>query len=269
MFRRVLRLYLTEMAKTWRTKFPWLGLAASALMALVARQSVMEGGAPGQMTAAVYFTTSMNVAATVIVPVFSVIFGAMLVAGESTRGTVRTLLVRPITRWDFLTSKLLMGATYTVLLLAVNALAALPIAWGYPLKTAFDESVQIPGAMEQVRLFLSAMSLSLLPQLATMCFGFCISVLSANVATSVGVAAGMWLTLQPVKEFIRFGRFELADWLFLNYYDAAMKVANDKAGGMYEMFNQHSIHMLAGTSIVAIVTFIALSYFVFIRRDLN
>ena len=269
MLARILRLYSAEMAKVWRTKFPWLGLAASALMALVARQSVTEGGNPGEMTAAVYFTTSMNVAATVIVPVFSVIFGAMLVSSETTRGTIRTLLVRPITRADFLTAKLLTGLTYVVLLLLANVTAALPIAAGYPLRTAFDAGVPIPDAVEQVRLFAVAIGLSLLPQVATMCFGFFVSVFSANVATSVGVAAGMWLTLQPVKEFVRFGRFDLADWLFLNYYDAAMKVANDKAGGMYALFTQQNVTMLASTSVVAIVVFVVASYASFIRRDLN
>jgi ABC-type transport system involved in multi-copper enzyme maturation permease subunit len=266
---RVSRLYSAEMMKVWRTKFPYLGLAASALMALVAKQSAEDMSQPGGLTGAVYFTTSVNMSTTVIVPVFSVIFGAMLVAGETTRGTLRTLLVRPVSRGDFLTAKLLAGVTYTLLMVLANVATALVIARGYPLRSTFDASVPVPGLREQVGIFTLAMVLTLLPQFATLCFGFFVSVFSANVATAVGVAAGIWLTLQPAKEFIHFGGFELSEWLFLDYYDKAIKIANDKAGGMYELFDQRNIYMLVATSLVAVTVFVGVSYWHFIRRDLN
>ncbi len=269
MLARVARLFVSEMTKVWRTKFPYLGLAASALMAFVAMQSVNDVGQPGSLTGAVYFTTSVNMATTLVVPVFTIIFGAMLVAGETTRGTLRTLLVRPVTRGDLLTAKLLTGVFYLLLLFAANVGTALVVGRNLPLKSPFDGNVPVPGLGEQVGVFAWALVLSLLPQLATLCFAFFVSVFSANVATAVGVAAGVWLTVQPAKEFVRFGGFELSEWLFQSYYDEAIKIANNKAGGMYELWAQPDIYMLVGTSVVTGAALIAFSYWSFLRRDLN
>jgi ABC-2 type transport system permease protein len=269
MVSRVWRLFSAEMTKVWRTKFPYLGVAASALMALIAKQSAEDLSQPGSLTGAVYFTTSINMSTTLVIPVFTIIFGAMLVASETTRGTLRTVLVRPVTRGDFLTAKLLTGVFYLLILMSANALAALVIGHAYPLKSSFDANVPIPGFGEQAGIFSFALLLTILPQIATLCFAFCVSALSANVATAIGVAAGVWLTLQPAKEFIRFGGFELSRWLFVSYYDEAVKVANDKAGGMYEVWSQPSIYMLLGTSLVSTVAFLAASYWYFGRRDLN
>lgn len=269
MFGTTARLVRSEMTKVCRTKFAYLGLVASALMALVARQSIVEFSQPGSITGPSYFTASLNLSSTVVIPVFATIFAAMLVASETSRGTLRSVLTRPVTRAQFLTAKLVTGWIYLLLLFAANLLPALLIARGYPLRSTFDRNVDIPALAAQFRNFGLALLLSLLPQMATVCFGFFISTMSLNVASAIGVALGLLLSLQPIKEFIQFGDFRLDAWLFSSYYDTAMGIADTKASGVYEVWGQTKVYWLLLTSIVSSAIFILISFVSFRRRDLN
>ncbi|MCX7717957.1 MAG: ABC transporter permease [Candidatus Sumerlaeaceae bacterium] len=269
MLGRVARLYRSELTKAWRTKLPYVGLVASALMALVARQSVEGLSRPGTITAPSYFAASVNMSTTIIVPIFATIFAAMLVAGETSRGTLRTILVRPVTRREFLTAKLLSGMTYLFLLMLANVVPALVIASGYPAVAYADRGIGLPGPAQQVGIFALALALTLIPQAATVCFGFFISTLAPNVATAIGLAVGLLLSLEPIKQFVRFGAFELETWLFTSYYDTAIGIADSKASGIYEVWGQWKVWMLLGTSLVSSLVFLAVAYRVFARRDLN
>jgi ABC-2 type transport system permease protein len=270
MLARTCTIFRAEMTKVWRTKFPYLGLLASALMALIAKQSIEGLSQPGEITAPSYFAASVNMSTTIAIPLFATIFSAMLVASETSRGTLRMLLTRPITRAEFLTAKLAVGTFYLLLLFAANLAVAAVVARGYPIKAPFDKSIDIPGVGQQVLIFAVALGLSILPQLATVCFGFFVSVLSNNVASAIGVAVGVLLSLQPVKHFIRWGAFDLDTWLFSSYYDTAMGIADSKAGGMlFETWRQEKIYLLVLTSVVSAVVLLAISYRSFLRRDLN
>jgi ABC-2 type transport system permease protein len=238
-------------------------------MALVARQSMEGFRSTEPITAPSYFTAAVNMAISLIIPIFITIFAAMLVASESSRGTLRMMLTRPISRWDFLTGKLLAGFAYLLLLYAANIATALLIARGYPLKSSFDRSISIPGLGAQIQFFTIALLLTLLPLLATLCFGFLISVLSVNVATSIGVAVGLLLTIQTLKEFARFGSVDLGDYVFLSYFDTAMGIAQSKSSGIYDVWNQAKVYLMAGTSILTCFFCLAISYWRFLRRDLN
>jgi ABC-type transport system involved in multi-copper enzyme maturation permease subunit len=269
MLSRVGRLFSAEMTKAWYTKLPYLGVACSALMALIAKQSVESFAQPGEITASSYFSASINLSSTLTTWVFSTIFASMLVASETSRGTFRTLLIRPVSRIEFLSAKLLSGIAYMLLLFATNAGVSLAIARGYPLAGAFDSRIEIPGAAEQIGTYSIALLLSLLPQIAAVCFGFVVSVLSANVGTAVGVSLGLLLSLQTAKQFIRIGEFELNRWVFNTYYDEAMRIASIKASGMYEVWLQDKVFFLIGTSLVSAAVFVTIGFWSFLRRDLN
>lgn len=266
---RILRLFSAEIAKAWRTKFPYLGIAASALMAVVARQSIEQFQSSEVVTGPSYFPAAVNMATTLIIPIFATIFGSMLVASETSRGTLRTVLTRPVSRADFLTSKLLSGIFYLFLLVAANLATAALIASNYPIKSAFDEGIRIPDLAGQIAIFATAILLTLLPLVATVCFGFMVSVLSVSVATAIGVAVGLLMAIQTAKELIRFRNFALSDWLFLSYYDTAMGIASSKVSGIYDEWGQNSVYLLAGTSLASIALFLGVSYWLFLRRDLN
>lgn len=269
MLRRALRVFSAEMAKTWRTKFPYLGIGVSALMAVIARQS-MEGlqtGGDG-ITAPGYFTTAVNMNSTFILPIFVTIFAAMLVASETSRGSLRTILTRPVTRVDFLTGKLLTGAVYLLLMFFTNIVTALIIARGYPVRASFDR-VSTPDLPHLVGIFSIALSLTLLPLLAAVSFGFMVSVFSASVATAIGVAVGLLFTVQAVKDLVPLGNIEPGNYVFLSYLDTAMGIADSKATGVYEVWDQSKVFLMVGTSVATIIICVALSYRSFLKRDLN
>lgn len=264
------RLFRAEMTKVWRTKFPYFGLLASGLAALIAKQTATSAANPEEMTAAAYLALSLNLCSTLVAPIFIVVFAAMLVASETSRGTHRMVLPRPIRRSQFLTSKLLTGLSYMGLLFLAHLAVAIPLALQYPLKSAYDEHVPIPGGGTQTLIFSAAIAFTLLAHTATVCFGFLISVLSTNVGTAIGVAVGVLLSLLPVSVFVRFGDFRLGDWLFSSYFDTAIGIANDKAQLIAgATWSQEKVWMLLGTSTVSCVAFLVVSYWYFTRRDLN
>jgi len=269
MFSEVRRLFASEMTKVWRTKLPYIGLACSALMALVARQSVEGFAQPGEVTAFGYFIASIILSSTLTTPIFATIFSAMTIASETSRGTLRTVLVRPVTRTQFLTSKLLSAILYLILLVAANGIVALFVARGYPLRSVLDRGAEQPAFGDQVLTCTAGLALSLIPQTATVCFAFLVSVLVGTGGTAVGVALGLYLTITAAKQFISIGGYELSQFIFSTYYDLPMKIADSKIGGMYEVWWQDRMAYMLGTSLTAMVIFLVVSYIVFLRRDLN
>jgi ABC-2 type transport system permease protein len=269
MLSEVRRLFVSEMAKVWRTKLPYIGLACSALMAFVAKQSVESFATPGQVTAFNYFISSLILSSTLTTPIFATIFAAMTVAPETSRGTLRTILVRPVTRSQFLIAKLLSAVLYLVLLEVANALIAAMVAQKYPLNEAIDSSLDVPPLATQFVVCLTGLALALIPQLATVAFGFMISVLVTSGGTAVGIALGLYLTVTAAKQFISIAGYELSQFIFSTYYDLPLKIADAKIGGMYEAWFQERTLYMFSTSLIALVAFLAVSFWLFLRRDLN
>ncbi len=269
MLSEVRRLFACEMTKVWRTKLPYIGLACSALMAFIARQSVESFAQPGEISAFEYFISSIILSSTLTTPIFATIFAALSVAGETSRGTLRTILVRPVTRGQFLVAKWLSAVFYLMLLIAANAAVAILVARSYPLRSALDQSIELPSLAQQVLICSYALFLSLIPQLATVCFGFFISVLAASGGTAVGLALGLYLTITAAKQFISIGGYELNQFVFSTYYDLPLKIADAKIGGMFEQWWQERTVFMLATSLTPIVIFLAASFWLFLKRDLN
>ncbi len=259
MLSEVRRLFACEMTKVWRTKLPYIGLACSALMAFIARQSVESFAQPGEISAFEYFISSIILSSTLTTPIFATIFAALSVAGETSRGTLRTILVRPVTRGQFLVAKWLSAVFYLMIL----------VARSYPLRSALDQSIELPSLAQQVLICSYALFLSLIPQLATVCFGFFISVLAASGGTAVGLALGLYLTITAAKQFISIGGYELNQFVFSTYYDLPLKIADAKIGGMFEQWWQERTVFMLATSLTPIVIFLAASFWLFLKRDLN
>jgi ABC-type transport system involved in multi-copper enzyme maturation permease subunit len=268
--RAVLRLFRAEMTKIWRTKFPYFGLLASALVAVIAKQIVDRNELADEATMSGYLSVALNLCSTLVAPIFVVIFAAMLVSSETSRGTYRMVLPRPISRSAFLTSKLLTGLLYMILVFASNLAVAVPLAMRYPLHSASDSGTDVPGAAQQASIYATAVLLTLIPHAATVCFGFLISVLSVNVGTAIGVAVGVLLSLLPMSVFIQFGSFRLRDWLFSEHFDTAIGIASERAQLISgATWDQAKVYSLLATSAISIVVFLVIIYGYFTRRDLN
>lgn len=254
--------------KAVRLKLPWMGLGFSALMAVVARHTVERMAAPGELSTRVYLTADMNLLSTSIIPIFSTVFAATLVASETSRGTLRMLLPRPFWRSTFLHAKLLTGLLYLALMFVANLAVALPIALSYPAQNSFDAGLDLPSPPAQAGILMIVLLLTFLPHAATVCFALLVSVISRSVATAIGVAVGLVLCLYPLQ-IIRVGSVNLGDYMFSSYYDDAIGLGDSIASGFPEQWNQENIHMLLLTSGCSMAVFLSIAYWVFTRRDLN
>lgn len=252
-----------------RMRLPYVGVVCNALLALVAKQSVESFSQPGELTFSGYFSASLNLTSTLTTPLFATIFAAMLVAGETSRGTLRTVLVRPVSRWDFLLAKFLVAVTYLVVLVTANLVPALLIGKNYPLESAFDRNIEIPPPSEQAVVYLTAIGLALIPQIAAVAFGFVISVIAKNVGTAVGMAVGLLLSIQAAKEFVQIGDVEVRRYVFSSYFDEPFRIASTKISGVYEVWGQERIYLLLATSLATIAICLFISFWTFLRRDLN
>ncbi len=259
------RLISAEFTKAVRLKLPWMGLALSALTAFMAKHTVERLGAPGELSSRVYLTFNLNLVSTSIIPIFSTVFASTLIASETSRGSLRMLLPRPIYRSHFLHAKLITGLIYLVLMFAANLIVALPIAASYPLTNSFDEGLDLPPASGQLAIFGIALGLTYLPHAATVCFALLVSVLSRSVATAIGVAVGLVMFMYTAQALVR----NVDDYVFSSYYDDAIGIGNSIASGIPESWNQDNMHLLLITSLASSVAFLGIAYGVFTRRDLN
>lgn len=269
MLSEVRRLFTCEMAKVWRTKLPYIGLACSALMALVAKQSVESFAQPGEVTSFTYFISSLILSSTLTTPIFATVYAALSVASETSGGTLRTILVRPVTRTHFLVAKNLSSVSYLILLFTANAVVAAVMAQGYPSRSSFDTMIESPPFLTQLALCVTGILLALIPQLATISFAFMVSVLAGSAGSAVGIALGLLLTVTAAKQFISIGGYEIRQFVFSTYYDQPMKIALAKIGGMYETWLQESTYYMLATSLTATLVFLSIGFFLFLRRDLN
>lgn len=255
--------------KASRLKLPWMGLAFSALTAFLAQHNVERAALPGELNSRVYLKTSLLMASTAIIPIFSTVFAATLIAAETSRGTLRMLLPHPISRASFLHAKLLTGLFYLFLMFLANLAVALPIASTYPFLSTIDEGMDIPGLPAQVGIFTLGLILTYLPHAATVCFAMLVSILSRSVATAIGVAVGIIFCLLPIQVFVSIGTVDIGDYIFSSYYDSALGVVDLISSGFHESWNQENMRLLLSTSLVSSAVFLATAYLVFTRKDLN
>ncbi|GIX45431.1 MAG: hypothetical protein KatS3mg130_1839 [Candidatus Sumerlaea sp.] len=83
-------------------------------------------------------------------------------------------------------------------------------------------------------IYLTAIGLALIPQIAALAFGFVISVIAKNAGTAVGMAVGLLLSVQAAKEFVQIGEVEVRRYVFSSYFDEPFRIASTKISGVYE-----------------------------------
>ncbi|MBI4373047.1 MAG: ABC transporter permease subunit [Candidatus Omnitrophica bacterium] len=114
-----------------------------------------------------------------IVPLMSLLLGAMSIAGEREQGTLMTLLAQPVTSSEVLLGKYL-GAAFvmTATILLGFGLSGLVISWY--------------GGLEQLGGYLVLVGFTILLGLANLSVGFMISVFAKKSAAASGFALFFW-----------------------------------------------------------------------------
>lgn len=262
MIRRVLTAYSIEWIKCTRQPFSFAGPILVVVLILLAPLSypLDRDGASDYAFVAYAVPMALNLFGFLMLLVFS----ASLVASELGSGTIRTVLVRPLRRREFLAAKMLIGMTYALVL----TLAASASVWALAFFLGDLNGIEYGGDLvysnsEMQQAFLIATVLNLLVQFAGVAWGLMFSTLSRNPATAIGLAVGSWLVLDFVKHPLN-----IAPFLFSSYLEQTWTVFADRCNAFDSPFFPDAYYGI-GASLGATVLCLALALFVLSRRNLG
>lgn len=266
-----LSLLLAEWRKQRRAKLPYFGLIAIIIMSAMwpgLMSNYTDMPAESQ-TGFQFVAAAMISLATMLVPLFVAIFSATLVASETSRGTIRYVLCRPVTRLSYLTSKFLFAflyATLTIVMAAVTVAIVGAIAIGYDTQRDWMMTSGLTAGLFWKEFGFGCL-LALAPVLATAGFGLCLSVLLKNSGAAVGVTVGAFVSMETITHVMVWGDFRLRDWLWTDYFDTALHLVSRLAEGTPDLWNTREVWMSLAVPGVWILVFGAVSTVAMLCRD--
>lgn len=262
MIRRILNAYSIEWTKQSRQMFTFVGPAFVVLLVLLTplQYPLHHDAANDYGFIAYALPMSLNFFGFLMLLVYS----ASLVATELSTGTIRTLLVRPLRRSEFLAAKMLIGMTYALML----SFAASATVWALAFFLGDLNGIEYGGELiysneEMLQTFLIAMLLNLLTQFAGVAWGLLFSTLTRNAATAIGLAVGSWLLLDFLKHPLN-----IAPFLFSSYLEQTWTVFADRCAAFETSFFPDAYYGIAASTGAAVVCF-SLALFVLARRNLG
>ena len=264
------RLLVNEIIKAARQKVTYLGIFFALLPPVLWTKVVRAFGEEENLNGFLFIATAIQASVTGIIPVFLILFSSILVAGEATTGTMRLILSRPVSRFQFLMAKMITALGYVALLLGLSFAISFLIGW---LKYGFSipEDVASLGVGATALWWYMCVSLffSFIPLAGVAIYGFSISVLTRNVGTAVAFSVGIFIGIQSVKHLITFGDYSLNDFWFASYTEVAFARMIDIIGGYSIAFLSDKIYISVGLTVITSVMMMMTAFVVFQRRDLN
>lgn len=212
-----------------------------------------------------YASISMGVLG-VIVLVGSLLVASSIVASESSNGTIKLLLIRPHTRWKILTGKLIASSFYMLAMLILSLIMS--IVAGFILFGANGAGDVIPGHFGSTFLAMPPYAFVLLNVLASIpgyliliVFAFMLSTLFKNSGLAIAMTMLLNYIVLPIVGFIatagaRFMGFTIFANLDLTTYFSRTSAIEGQTPLLTALI---MILHAAGA--------LALSYFIFMRRD--
>lgn len=223
---RVLAALRTELSKLFRQRLTWASfVVVVVLVALIAwgshhaRQRISVENTLGDafvvagktVTALFVAHAVLEVAMVVLVPLLVAVVVGGLVAGERQAGTLRTLLVRPVSRSAVLVSKLVAGCSYAVALtLALGAVALglgyLVFGWGD--LVIFRGGLTILDPHTGLARIAEAYGLAALAMSTVAALTLLFSVVCDNPMTAAGLTVALLLVCGIIAQMPYFERIE-------------------------------------------------------------
>ena len=153
---------------------------------------------------------------------------AGLISSELNSGAIRSILVRPIRRWEFVCAKLLAGLSYALLLTLLTGLLSWALAqfFGDLIGVSYGGEVLFTRE-EMIQAYLFGALLSLLPQFAGVAYALFISTLVRNPVGAVSLTLGAWLGIDVLKYPLHIERF-----VFTTYLDSPWQVFINRCDGI-------------------------------------
>jgi len=235
---RILSAYVAEIIKYARLFFPYFG-PALVIISVVATLLVHPIAVDGVSDLA-FVGAAVPPALNIVGFLMLIIYAAGLVAGETESGTIRTVLVRPLRRWELLTAKLLNAMTYALLLNITGVATAWAVATFFGETSGIDFGGELMYTSQEMNLALAlAALLNLVPHLTAAAYAIMISTLARRTATAIGAAVGGWLIVDYTKHMFRFDEF-----IFSSYLDQSWMVYSDRCKGLATPFMPEALYGL-------------------------
>jgi len=119
MMYRIWNAYLVELQKAIRMRVTWVGpsLVVAAVLATMLKSPIRRDNVSDYRF--VFDATTIALGLPGLLLIVIVIFCSGLIASELSRGTIRTVLVKPLRRTEFLLAKFLWGMTFAAILLVL------------------------------------------------------------------------------------------------------------------------------------------------------
>ena len=262
MLRRIWIGYRVELAKAVRQRFTYVGpvlVVAAVLLAILVHPVSRDQRSDYDFIA---FATPM--ALNLLGLLLLLTFCAGQVSFELGSGSIRTLLVRPLLRHEFIAAKLLLGGTYALCLTLLTA----GTSWGIAYALGDVGGVEYGGEVlytdaEMVTSYLIGVALALAPQAAVVAYATMMSTLTRSTGAAVGSAIGLWLLMDMGKHALG-----VAPFLFSSYVETPWQVFAGHCDGLESAWFPSAGYCLL-TSGAACVVFVSTACFVLSRRNLT
>ncbi|MGM7684141.1 ABC transporter permease [Cytobacillus sp. Hm23] len=202
---------------------------------------------------------------TAIITLFTVIIAGGIVATEFTQGTIKLLLIRPVSRTKILLSKYLSTmffALTTLMLLFVTAFLLGGLLFGFE---SFTDPYIAPESTLEKSMFghvLSLYGLNFVDVVMMSTFAFMISTVFRSSSLSIGLAIFlMFAGTTAVMLLIGIGYEEWAKYLLFAHTDLSQHINNRP------LIEGTTMRFSISVLIVYFATFVGLSWVVFNKRD--
>jgi len=190
------------------------------------------------------------------------IFSALLISSEVSSKTIQSVLVNPISRFEFYVSKIIIGMVFSVLIVATILLVSFIIA---KINFTFGDYVENGITIyTQNEIFMNlslCFLLLLLPIFAICIFGLLISTLTKNIGLAIGVSIGSIIIFDILKE-----RIDISHFLFQSYIENSFELAQNLIDGFKINWIPNVINCIAVPGIWMILMFVT-GYFIFSRTN--
>jgi len=257
-------LLYNEITKASRTKLPYFGIIAAAIICVltfvvtkaIASQETLNGWG--------YASLSMQWVFSDIGLIFVAVFSAMLIAEETSSGTARTVLSAPVSRWEFYLAKVLTGLIYAMLVSIASLIMSVFLgSLHYQFGDIADSAGLVYAKREVLANFLIAFFLSWLPLASTVLYGIFISTIVRKTGQAVAVAIGTIYLIDFTKHFIG-----IDSYVFTRYLGFSWGIFHQVAQGVDYQWLPGTWRMVAVSLVYCFVAF-TLGLAIFARRDFN
>jgi len=262
MIKRVLIAYGVELVKASRQRFPLLGILA--VIAVAAASSLAHPISVDDNGDYAFIAYAAPLAINLLGLIVLLCFSANLISSEFDRGLIRTALVRPLHRREFLVAKLLTGMTYALILALLGAITAWTLVFLFGDMGGVHYGAEVVYSDSAMRTaFLIALGLNVLTLFAAVAYAVFVSVCTRSPATAIGVTISLWLLVDIVKYPLH-----IAPYVFSTYLDTPWRIFADRCDALDAPWLPSLNHILLASA-AWFLLFFSSAIFVMARRNFS